>query len=345
MSQPTTPPTLPPPIVLYQIGTAHYLSQALYVAAKLGIADHLEGAPRSADELARAVGAHAPSLRRVMRLLVTAEVFSEDDEGRFGLTPLGACLRSGPGSFRAMVQLFAGPAQWKTWGDLIGSVRTGEPAFERVFGMGAFEYFASHPDEAAVFDEAMSSFTATSARALASAWDFSSVRTMIDVGGGDGALAVGVLEAHPHLAATVLDLPRVARAAEARLTSASPSVAARAAFVAGDFFESVPSGLDVYVLKHVIHDWDDERATKILSNVRRAMGPSAKVLLFEGVYPARVDAAARGAAANDCNMLVATGGRQRSEQEFRALYAASGLRLTRILPTAAPSLVIEGEPA
>ena len=334
--------SLPPPIALYQLATAHYHSQALYVAAKLGVADHLAEGPRDAEMLARATHTHAPSLRRVLRLLVSLGVFVEDEEGRFALSPVGAFLRSGPGSFRSSVQLFAGPSQWRVWGDLLRTVESGEPAFHRVFGTGPFEYFADRPEEAAVFDDAMGAFTAVAAAAVAEGYDFAGMHRILDVGGGDGALMAGLLRQNASLSGAVLDLSRVREAAERRIREAE--LGDRLSFVAGDFFESIPGGFDGYLLKHVIHDWDDERSRAILGNVRRAIGASAaKLLLVESVYPARVDATTRGAAANDCNMMVATGGQQRSEAELRALYEAAGFRLARIVPTAMAS-VIEGVP-
>src|SRR5689334_15412014 len=177
---------VPPSVVVYQLATAHYASQALYVAAELGVADLLADGPRTSETLAAATETHAPSLRRVLRLLVTAGVFAEDADGRFSLTGVGESLRSGPGSFRASARLFAGPMVWRAWGELLGTVRTGEPALGRIFGTDTFAYFAEHPDEAAVFDEAMSGFTAMISGAVAAAYDFSSMRSIVDVGGGEG---------------------------------------------------------------------------------------------------------------------------------------------------------------
>src|SRR5439155_1264007 len=232
---------LPPPAALYQLATGHYVSHAIYAAAKLGIADLLGTGPQRCDDLAKATGTHAPALRRVLRLLASAGVFAETEDGRFELTPVGSCLQSGPGSFRPVALLFTSPGVRAAWGDLLHSVRTGEPALNHVFGMGSFEYFAQHPEEAAVFDE-----------------------------------AVG--------------------------------------------------------------------AVRILRNCRRAMKAEGKLLIVEGVYPERIDQSvvSRGAAANDVNMLVCTGGRQRAEAEFRALFDAAGFELTRIVPTQAMSSVIEG---
>jgi SAM-dependent methyltransferase len=275
-------------------------------------------------------------------LLATAGVFAEDPDGHFELTPVGSTLRSGSGSSRAVAELIAGPRVWQCWGDLLTTVRTGEPAFPRIFKTDSFEYFADHPEEAAIFDEAMDSFTAMISGMVAAAYDFSGMREVIDVGGGDGRLLTGILRAYPGLQGTVLDLPRVAESARRQIAGAG--LADRCRFVAGDFFEAVPEGSDAYLMKHVIHDWDDARAVRILQNCWRVMRPQAKLLIVEGVYPPRIDGSpeSRGAAANDVNMLVCTGGRQRSEVEFRELYADAGFRLTRIIPTQAASCVIEG---
>ena len=337
------PTQLPPPMVLYQLATAHYVSQAIYVAAKLAIADHLADGPQGHDALANATGTHAPSLRRVLRLLASAGVLVEREDGRFELTAVGSFLKSGPGSFGAMAQLFAGPLGWGSWGDLLNTVRTGEMALARVYGVDAFGYFADHPEEGAVFDEAMGSFTAMAAVAVAAAYDFSSMRNVVDVGGGEGALLTGILRANPQLHGVVFDLPRLAPGARRYIDAAG--LADRCTFVSGDFFQTVPAGADAYLLKHVIHDWDDTRAANILRTCRAAMGPQTKLLIVEGVYPPRIDGSpeSAGAARNDVNMMVVTGGRQRSESEVRELYEAAGLRLARIIPTGMAS-VIEGVP-
>jgi hypothetical protein len=324
---------IPPSLALYRLGTSLYVAQALYVAAKLGIADHLAAGLRSAQELARATDTHAPSLRRVLRLLVSAGVFEEDDAGRFSSTPLGAAMQEGPGSSRAAVLLFSGPGQWAVWGDLLNTVRTGEPALERVFGVGPFEYFAERPEEAAIFDQAMSSFTERVAEAVVAAYDFSALRSVADVGGGDGALITGILRAVPHLRGAVFDLPRLSAPAQRRIAAAE--LGARCEFIGGDFFAAVPGGFDAYLLKHVIHDWNDEQARRILASVRQAMADDSKLLLIEGIYPERIDTSfvSQGVTRNDCNMLVATGGRQRTEKEFGELFASSGLKLARAVPT------------
>jgi SAM-dependent methyltransferase len=337
--------TLPPQLVLYQLATGHYLSNALQLAVKLGIAEHLADGPRHAGDLAAATGTHASSLRRVLRLLVSVGVFEEREDGAFALTPVGECLRAGVfGSSRAMVMLFAGPRIQDAWRDVEYCVRTGNPVFRKKGLDDPFRDPARTPEDNANFDAAMADFTRLAAVAVAAAYDFAPLRTLVDVGGGNGALLIGILRAHPHLRGIVFDQPPAAE--RARASIAEQGLADRCEAVGGDFFANVPAGGDAYVLKHVIHDWNDERATAILKNCRRAMGERGKLLIVEGVYPPRIDEslAAQGAAANDVNMLVNTGGCQRSEAEFRALYAAAGFALTRIVPTLAPVSVIEGVP-
>jgi len=336
-------PVLPPQILLYQMATAHYLSRALHLAATLGIADQLKDGPRHSRDLAKATATHAPSLNRVLRLLATAGVVAEQEDGAFALTPIGECLRTDiPGSANAMVKLFAGTRIQDNWKELEYCVQTGEPAMRK---KGIVDHFSDpnrDPDDAANFDAAMADLTRMIAIAVAAAYDFTPFGTLVDVGGGNGALLVGILSANPRLRGVVFDLPSAVERAKRRISESN--LGERCQAVGGDFFAEVPTGGDAYILKHVIHDWSDERALTILKNCHRAMGPNGRLLIVEGIYPRRVDQSlqSRGAAANDVNMLVNTGGRQRSEAEFRSLYAAAGFTVTRIVPTQTRVCVIEG---
>jgi hypothetical protein len=333
---------LPAPAVLFQMVTGYYISRAIHVAATLGIADLLAHGPQPSSALAKATGTHAESLTRVLRLLASVGVFTEQEDRGFALTPLGECLRTGvPGSMRSAALLFAGITQ-EAWRDLLYSVRTGEPAFHHVFGMDSFSYMAQHPEEAANFDAAMADFTKGIAIAVAATYDFSQFGTIVDVGGGNGILLEAILKAHPTLRGVLFDMPHAADRAQQRIEAVG--VGERCKAVGGDFFLGVPTGGDAYILKHVIHDWDDARAVTILKNCHRAMGPQGKLLIVEGIYPSRIDKsdASRGAASNDVNMLVCTGGRQRSEAEFRSLYDAAGFKLTSIVPTQVRVSIIEG---
>src|SRR5262245_24275250 len=343
MSEDTERTAMPPQMALYQLAIGHYASRALHLAAKLGVADRLADGPRTADELAAATETHTRSLPRVLRFLASLRVLEEREDGRFALTPLGDALRTDvPGSARAMVMLFSGIGIQDSWKELEWCVRTGEPAYRKRGATDPFAEMAQDPDAAANFDQAMAAFTRMTAIAVAAVYDFTPFRTVLDVGGGNGALVLGILGAHSHLRGIVVDQPHVVERAKTEI--AASGLGDRCTAVACDILGEVPGGADLYLAKHVIHDWDDERARAILANCRRAMPSDGKLLVIEGVYPARIDGSldSRGAAANDVNMLVSTGGRQRSEDEFRALYTAAGFRLTRILPTPARVSLIEG---
>jgi SAM-dependent methyltransferase len=332
----------PPPLALFRLVTGYYVSRAIHVVAKLRIADLLNQGTRDSEALAAATGMHAPSLLRLMRLLASVGVFAEHEKGAFELTPVGECLRSeAPNSMLATALLFGGMAQ-EAWSNLLHSVRTGEPAFEQVFGMDTFAYMTQHPEEASNFDRAMANFTAQIAGAVAAVYPFSQFRTIVDVGGGNGALLVGILKANPTLRGILFEQPEVAERAKVEI--AKIGLQDRCEVAGGDFFREVPVGGDAYILKHVIHDWNDERAVAILKSCHRAMTSEGRLLILEGVYPPRIDTsdASVGAACNDVNMLVCTGGRQRTEDEFRSLYAVAGFRLTKIMPTPARISVIEG---
>ena len=340
--QDPTMASMPPAVQLYFLAIGFYVSRALHLAAKLGIADLIADGQHTAEQLAKTTETHAPSLRRVLRLLTSAGVFAENKDGSFALTPLSEALRTGvPGSARHSVMLFGGGTQ-DIWADLMYTVQTGEPAFRRAGFADPFERIRQDPEGAANFDAAMADFTKMAAIAVAAAYDFSKFRTLVDVGGGSGALIAGILKATPTLRGILFDRPDVAERGKRYL--AESGLEARCEVVGGDFFKEVPRGADAYIIKHVIHDWNDEQATAILKNCRSAIAPNGKLLVFEGVYPEHIDQSliSRGAASNDVNMLVATGGRQRSEAEFHSLFKAAAFELTRIVPTPARVSVIEG---
>ena len=343
-SAPTTgaPGTPPPHAVLVQMAGALVLSRALYAVAELGVADHLAAGPRVADELARATGAHAPSLYRLLRTLASVGVFTEDADHHFALTPLGAALRSdAPGAGRSTVRMFAGPAMWASFGELLHAVRTGETGTERALGQPIFDYLSVRPEEAALFGEAMLGIHGAEPPAVAAAYDFAGVHTLVDVGGGIGTLLATVLRAHPEMQGVLLEMPHVT--AEARTRLAAAGVGDRCTVVEGDFFEAVPPGGDAYVLSHVIHDWDEARCQAILANCRRAMGGRGRLLLVEAVLPPG-DVPHPGKLL-DLVMLTVAGGRERSEAEYADLLAAAGFTLTRVVPTASQASVIEAVPS
>jgi ubiquinone/menaquinone biosynthesis C-methylase UbiE len=295
--------------------------------------------PKDCDELARANQVDAGSLYRLLRALAGVGVFVEVDDHRFGLTPIAEFLRSDvPRSLRAVAIMAGEDWTWRPWGELYLSVKTGERAFDRIFGVPPFTYLADNPGAATVFDEAMTGWSMQNARAVADAYDFSGIGTLMDVGGGRGYLLATILKANPLLRGILLDTAEVTEGARARI--AAEGLADRCAVAAGDFFAPLPEGSDACILKSVIHDWDDEDATKILQNCRRAVGPGGRVLLAEMVIPPGNDP--HVGKLLDLEMLVMAGGRERTEAEFRDLLAAAGLRLVRIVPTASPMCVIEG---
>lgn len=341
MSTHAQPSELPPPVAMLHMIQGFWVSRALYVAAKLGIPDLLKDEPKSSADLAQATGTHAPSLYRVLRALDSVGVFAEDDRGRFALTPLGATLRTDvPGSLRYFAIEELGENHYPAWEKVLHSVETGAIAFNQVYGASKWQYMAEHPDEAKIFDAAMSSFSSVVAAAVVAAYDFSSSATVVDIGGGDGTLLTAILKGKPQLRGVLADLPHVAEGARRRFKT--EGLADRCEIAAGSFFESAPAG-DTYVLKWIIHDWDDQRSAAILKNCRSAMATNGRVLLVEAVI--QPGAATSFSKYMDLNMLVMTGGRERTEAEYRALLDSAGLRLTRIIPTHTEMSVIEAAQA
>jgi SAM-dependent methyltransferase len=319
-----------------------WIARAVYLAAKLGIADHLHDQSRSAAELAELTGTHPPSLYRVLRALASVDVVEEDDRGRFALTHLGATLRTGmPGSLRAFAISELGEDHYAAWGEALHSVQTGGIAFDHIFGMPVWQYYAQHPANARIFDESMTGITQMIEAAVLAGYDFAPYAQVVDVGGGHGGLLAAILRTNPKAKGVLFDAPQVVAGAAARLESAG--LAGRCEWIGGDFFDAVPTGGDLYILKWIIHDWNDEQSLDILRNCRRAMNPGGKLLLVESVIP-RGDEPYLGKLI-DLVMLVMTGGRERTEGEFRDLLAAAGFRLTQVIPTRSPSRVIEAVPA
>lgn len=307
-------------------------AQAIYVAAKLRIADLLASGPKTIAELASESGTHPPTLERLLRALSTLEMFAPASDGRFRNTPLSEMLRSDhPQSQREGALFLPARFLWLPIGELFESVRTGEPAFRRIFGQPFFEYLAAHPADAAVFNNAMTQGIAWTTPALLEAYDFSRFEQLVDVGGGEGALLRDILVATPRLHGVLFDLPQVVARASEILTG---DIAARCQIVGGNFFDAIPKDADAYLLKGVIHDWPDDDAARILRNTRRAIRPDGRLLLIEGI----VDSTARPVGLMELLMLV-IGGRERSEAEFRSLLASVDFSLARIIPTGTSSLI------
>ena len=335
-------PDIPPAAALFQMLSGFWLTQAIHVAATLGVADHLADEPRKVEDLAPQVGADEGALYRLLRALASVGIFTEVESRRFALTPMAECLRSDvPGSVRALARLVGTQAWWQAWGELSHSVRTGKTAFEHVHGAPAFKYLEAHPDLGQMFQDAMTGFVSQTCAAVTAAYDFTTLATVVDVGGGHGALMSSILQASPKTTGIVFDLPHVVEGAKGTL--AALGLTPRCECVGGDFFVAVPPGADAYVLTSIIHDWDDERSTVILRNCRNAMSSSGKVLLVEMVIPPG-DTPFVGKLL-DLEMLAVPGGRERTADEYRALLSTAGLQLSRIVPTEAPSSIIEAIPA
>jgi len=313
-------------------------TQVLHVGAALRIADRLADGPRTVDALADETDTDAASLARVLRALACFGVLDHVAPDTYALGPHGpGLLTDGPVSLRHLVLLFAGDGVWRSWGELGESVRTGEPAWDRITGETSFEHMARHPEMQANFNRAMAEGTRNAAPGVAEAGGFDRFRWVADVGGGDGTLLAAVLQAHPHLRGTVVDT--AAGLAQAPAVLAAAGVDHRAEAVEGDFFVGVPEGPDAYLVKSVIHDWDDDRATAILRTVRRSLGPGGTVLIVEPVVPEQPVGSpdVLMMVMSDLNMLVCTGGRERTEAEFRSLLTAAGLALRSITPVPGPT--------
>lgn len=320
----------------------YQVSQAISVAATLGVADLLADGPRSSDDLARDTGADADALYRLLRALAGVGVLREEDGRRFALTELGEPLRSDvPGSLAGWAEFVGRPAVWQSWGALLHSVRTGENAFRHVHGADVWSWRAERPDESAAFDRAMASLTGGVNRALLDAYDFGRFGTVVDVGGGNGALLASLLGAFSTMRGILFDQPHVTASAREVLRAAG--VADRCQVVSGSFFDGVPEGGDAYVLKVIVHDWEDPEAVAILQACRRAASDDAVLLLIERDLGGPNEAAA--AKLSDLNMLVNPGGRERSVEEYAALFDAAGFRLVAATPTAVGLSVFEAAAA
>ncbi|HKR02076.1 MAG TPA: methyltransferase [Pyrinomonadaceae bacterium] len=331
-------PTPPAEAVLTQLAFGALTTQALYVAAKLGIADLVALKPQPISELASATKTHERALYRVLRSLASVGVFAEVEPKVFGLTPLGEPLRSdAPNSVRNGAIFMGEEWHWRVWGNMLYSVRTGKPAWGHVHGAEVFDYFADYPHEAEIFNRAMTDMSVGTAPAIVEAYDFSSIGTLADIAGGHGFLLSQALKANPAMKGILFDVEPVIAGAGALLER--EGVADRVEKVSGDFFASVPRGADAYMMKHIIHDWDDERCVTILSKINAAMNPQGRVLIIEVVVPEGCEP--HYSKLLDLEMLVSPGGAERTAEEYRALLAAAGLRLNRILPTQSPFSIIE----
>jgi ubiquinone/menaquinone biosynthesis C-methylase UbiE/predicted transcriptional regulator len=328
----------PPSKKLLQMITASWVSQSIYAAAKLGIADLLKNGPQTIDELATSAGADAQTLYRLMRGLASVGVFTEVKDKYFGLTPLGECLQTGaPQSMRAMASM-CGEEHYQAWGNILHSVKTGECAFKNLYATSFFQYLKQNTEAEQIFCEAMTNYATQAHISVAATYNFSGIKKIVDVAGGHGTLIASILEANPKMSGVLFDIPEVIEGAKQNIKAVG--LENRCELVAGDFFKSVPSGGDAYILSTVIHDWDDEHSIAILKNCHDAMVENGKLLIVEMVIPPGNEPFFGKML--DLTMLVIHGGRERTKAEYEALFAKAGFKLTNIFPTQSPLSVIEG---
>ena len=327
---------------MLQFITNFWTSRAVYIVAKLGIADLLQSGPKTSEELAQVTGTDASSLYRIMRALTSVGLFKNGTDSRFALTPLSETLVTGaPGSVRWFMISELGQEHYPAWGNLMHSVKTGEIAFDNCFGKDIWKYFAENPEDAAVFNDSMSGMTAAANEAILSLYDFSKFKTVVDIGGGHGGLITTILKANPEAKGILFDAPQVVAGAPPKL--AQGGVADRCEVVAGDFFKAVPAGGDAYVMKWIIHDWEDEKAIAILKNCRAQMKPESRLIIVDCVVPETDEP--HFAKTFDLNMMVMTGGKERTAAEFEKLVSAAGFKLLQVIPTELPTGIVVAEPA
>ncbi len=327
-------------IQLWQIGIGAALAQAVSTVAELGIPDLIErGSARPVAELAAETGCHERSLYRCLRFLASHGIFEEQDQRSFALTPLAEALRTdAEGSFRAGARLFG--FLFPGVGEFEHCLRTGESGFTKAFGQPLFEYLAGHPEVSPLFDAAMTAIHGPETPAMLATYDFSGIGTLADIGGGNGSLLTATLRKYPEMKGLLFDLGHVSDRAKANFQAAGLND--RCEVREGDFFESFPLGADSYLMRHIIHDWSDEQSIQILKNCRAVVPQHGRVLIVESVVPAGNEPS--HAKEHDIVMLIHPGGMERTEEEYRELFAAAGFELTGATPTASPVSVIEGRP-
>jgi O-methyltransferase domain len=338
-SAPAVPPQAAAAQLLTQLATGHIVASALQVVLRLGVPDWLARGPRTAGELARAAGVREDGLYRVLRALASVGVFAETAPRRFALTEAGQLLVSGaPGSMRDMGLWVTSPFHFRVYAELMHSVQTGQPAVEKVTGMPVFEYFPTQPELSEIFNDAMTNLSEGVVRAALDVYDFSGIGVLVDVAGGHGAVLTAILNAYPRMRGVLFDLEHVVVGAWPRIEAMGLNE--RCSTESGDFFKAVPAGGDAYILKHIIHDWDDDRAVTILRNIRAAMGGKrGRVILLESVL--QPGNAPDFGKVIDLEMMVMPGGRERTADEFRGLFAQAGFAMTRVVPTASPLSIVE----
>lgn len=327
---------------LISLLTGMWAMQAVATAARLGVPDALASGPKNAAEVAAQTSARPEAVARLLRALASLGILADGGGGRFALTEIGQRLRSGvPGTFRDAFIAESDPVHWQSWEHLPDAVRTGLPRPAEVFGMPAFDWYGRNPAHGEQFGRAMENISRFAAAAVLEAYDFSDAKTIMDVGGGNGSLALAILSRHPGLKGKVVDLPYMQAAAIAGIGAAG--AAGRCAFEACDFFETVPKGADLQVLKFILHDWTDEECVRILKRCREALAPGGRLVIVEMLVPEPIRP--DFVMLMDLNMLVMTGGRERTEREFAGILAQAGFRLAKAVATRSPFFVLEALPA
>lgn len=338
---------VPPPVALLEMVSGQWISQAIAVAAKLGVADHISNASdskskrgTSVEELADKTGADSEALYRLLRALTVVDIFTELSGRRFLLTTIGQCLRTDHPQSMRHVAMFQGTINWQNWGELEHCVRTGENAVEKIWGEKPFEHLSKNPEKAAVFDRAMTNISAMEIDSITAAYDFSGFKTIVDIGGGHGKLLSAILKTAPHARGLLFDLPHVIEGAKTNLMA--EGLTARIETQSGNFFQTTPSGADAYIMKHILHDWSDTECLGILQSIRANIAKNGKLLIFEAVVPERN--ISHFSKFLDLEMLVVTTGRERTKTEYRELLERADFRLDRVVSTVSMTNIIEATP-
>jgi hypothetical protein len=344
IDQPAVPPEAAAQQLLFQLATGYMLSAALQTVLQLDIPERLASGPRPVAELAADAGTHEDALYRLMRALASVGLFDEVAPHTFANTLAGSMLRQGPHSFYPVGIFLTSPVHFRVYSEMLHSVKTGLPSVEKVYGRPLFDFLAqdANTDWAKKFNDAMTTISGIVAPAVLEAYDFGGIGTLVDIAGGHGFLITSILKAYPAMRGILFDLPHVVSGASGLIAAAG--VTDRCETASGDFFTAVPPGGDAYVMKHIIHDWDDERATTILRNIRAALAgrSNGRVILLDSVIEAGNQPDLGKLI--DLEMLMLPGGKERTEEEFRALFAAAGFTLTRVVRTRSPLAVVEGRP-
>jgi hypothetical protein len=336
-AQPNGQAAPPPQAIIMQMSMGAMVTQAIFVAAKLRIADIVADGEKHIDAIAQEAEAHSPSLYRIIRTLASLGVFTETQSRMFANTPLSDVLRADiPGSMRNSMLFMGEPWHYDVYGNMLHSAQTGGTAWKATHGVEVFDWFAKNPEAGEIFNGCMSELSAGAAPAIVAAYDFSGINTLVDVAGGHGFLLSQILKANPGVKGILFDMESVIAGASEMLRAYG--VDERVEKVPGDFFVEVPAA-DAYIMKHIIHDWDDERAIKIMQTIHRAMNADGKLLLSEMVIPEGNEP--HPGKMLDLEMLTSPGGLERTADEYASLFERAGFRLNRIVPTQSPFSVIE----